>query len=201
MIISKLNLTETYPEYYKVKTNPQLVELEPYQYITVQGNSAPNTPVFLAAIDDLYKLVYGIKFFHKNEGMDFVVPKMEAFWWVEGDLPFDETPQEEWYWKIMFRMPDFVGEGEFKLVADQLVKEGKLAHDHQLKFESIHEGKSVQVLHIGSYYDERGTLEKMFAFMKENGLEVNGQHHEIYISDPRKTAEEKLKTILRYAVK
>ncbi|WP_157716096.1 GyrI-like domain-containing protein [Roseivirga echinicomitans] len=199
--MSKLNLTEAYPEYYKAKSNPQLVELEPYQYITIQGNSEPNAPVFLAAIDDLYKLVYGIKFFHKNEGMDFVVPKMEAFWWVDGELPFEETPQEEWYWKIMFRMPDFVGEGEFKLVVDQLVKEGKLANDHQLEFESIHEGKSVQALHIGSYYDERGTLEKIFAFMKDNDLEMNGQHHEIYISDPRKTVEEKLKTILRYAVK
>jgi len=201
MIMSKLNLIEAYPEYYKAKPSPELVEFEPYQYITIQGNSEPNAPVFLAAINDLYKLVYSIKFYHKNEGMDFKIPKMEAFWWVEGELSFEETPQEEWFWKIMFRMPDFVGEGEFNMAVDKLIQERKLDSDHQLKFESIHEGKSVQALHIGSYYDERGTLEKMFVFMKENGLEVNGQHHEIYISDPRKTAEEKLKTILRYAVK
>ena len=133
--------------------------------------------------------------------MDFVIPKMEAFWWVEGEVPLDETPQEEWCWKIMFRMPDYVGQGEFDLIVDQLIEKGKLLSNHRLKFESIHEGKSVQALHVGSYFEEAPTLQKIFDFVEDEGLSIAGHHHEIYISDPRKTSEEKLKTILRYAVK
>jgi hypothetical protein len=148
-----------------------------------------------------YAVAYGIKFTCKSQDMDFVVPKMEAFWWVTGELPFDETPREEWHWKILFRMPDFVGKSEFDQAVKDGMNKGKLPSDHKVRFEEIHEGRSVQIMHIGSYDEEKESLDKLYAYMKEFGLEFNGYHHEIYISDPRKVAPEKLKTILRYAVK
>ncbi len=201
MIMSKLDMTKAYPEYYKAKMIPQIVDLEPYYYLTVEGVSAPEDPLFHSAIEQCYAVAYGIKFICKAQDMDFTVPKMEAFWWVTGDLPYDETPRNEWHWKIMFRMPDFVGDAEFKQAVTAALNKGKLSANHQLRFEQIHEGRSVQIMHIGSYDQEKESLDKLYAFMNEYGLEMNGYHHEIYISDPRKVAEDKLKTILRYAVK
>lgn len=201
MIMSKLDMTKAYPEYYKAKMIPQVVDLEPYHYLTIEGVSAPEDPLFNSAIEQCYAVAYGVKFICKAQDLDFTVPKMEAFWWVTGDLPYDETPRAEWHWKIMFRMPDFVGDSEFKQAVTVALNKGKLSANHQLKFEQIHEGRSVQIMHIGSYDEEKESLDKLYAFMKEYGLEMNGYHHEIYISDPRKVAVEKLKTILRYAVK
>ena len=97
--------------------------------------------------------------------------------------------------------PDFVGDSEFKDAIIANINKGKLSANHRIKFESIHEGKSAQILHIGSYDEEKASLEKLYAFIEQEGLEISGYHHEIYLSDPRKVAEEKLKTILRYAVK
>ncbi|MCE7993864.1 MAG: hypothetical protein HEP71_17890 [Roseivirga sp.] len=199
--MSKLDMTKAYPEYYKAKMIPQVVDLEPYHYLTIEGVSAPEDPLFNSAIEQCYAVAYGVKFICKAQDLDFTVPKMEAFWWVTGDLPYDETPRAEWHWKIMFRMPDFVGDSEFKQAVTVALNKGKLSANHQLKFEQIHEGRSVQIMHIGSYDEEKESLDKLYAFMKEYGLEMNGYHHEIYISDPRKVAVEKLKTILRYAVK
>lgn len=201
MIMSKLDMTKAYPEYYKAKLTPQLVDLEPYHYLTTEGVSAPEDPLFNSAIEQCYAVAYGIKFICKAQGMDFTVPKMEAFWWVTGDLPYDETPRSEWHWKIMFRMPDFVGDAEFNQAVTASLNKGKLSANHQLAFEEVHEGRSVQIMHLGSYENEKESLDKLHVFMKEYGLEMNGHHHEIYLSDPRKTPEEKLKTILRYAVK
>ena len=201
MINTKLDMAKAYPEYYKAKNVPQIIDLEPYHYLTIEGRSAPEDPLFHAAIEQAYAVAYGIKFICKAQEMDFVVPKMEAFWWVTGELPFEETPREEWHWKIIFRMPDFVGDEEFKAAVTAALNKGKLSANHQLKFEQIHEGKSAQILHKGSYEEERPTLDKLYAHIAEEGLEICGYHHEIYLNDPRRVAEEKLRTILRYAVK
>lgn len=200
-IMSKLDMAKAYPEYYKAKNAPQIVDLEPYYYLTIEGRCAPEDAVFHSAIEQTYAVAYGIKFLCKENGMDFTVPKMEAFWWVTGDLPFDETPRAEWHWKLLFRMPDFVGDEEFKTAVTGALNKGKLSANHQLKFEQIHEGKSAQILHLGSYDEEGPTLERLYAYIAEQGLEISGYHHEIYLSDPRKTPVERLKTILRYAVK
>lgn len=201
MIMSKLDMTKAYPEYYKAKNTPQLVDLEPYYYLTVEGVSAPEDPIFHSAIEQAYAVAYGIKFACKAKEMDFTVPKMEGFWWVTGELPFEETPRDQWHWKLLFRMPDFVGDEEFKAAVTTALNKGKLSANHQLKFEQIHEGKSAQVMHTGSYDEEGPTLEKLYAFIEAEGLEISGYHHEIYISDPRRVAPEKLKTILRYSVR
>jgi len=197
----KLDLTKHYPEYYKAKAKPELVNLEPYNYITISGISAPEDPLFTESLEKLYALAYSIKFICKANELDFVVPKMEGFWWVDGKLPFEETPRSDWHWKIMFRMPDFVGEMEYRAGLESLLEKQKISEDHGLIFEEIHEGLSAQILHIGSYDNETASLDKLYAFIKQEGFEIAGHHHEIYLSDPRKVAEEKLRTILRYAIR
>lgn len=199
--MTKLNLVKSYPEYYSAALTPNLVELEPCNYLSIQGNSSPENLVFTSAIEDIYAMAYQIKFMFKAEEMDFVVPKMEAFWWVEGELPFEEAPKEEWHWNILIRMPDFVGESEVKIASEVLIEKAKLRADHKIELISLHEGKSVQVLHIGSYDEEQESISKIEKFMENEGLQFNGRHHEIYLSDPRKVATEKLRTIIRYAVK
>ena len=201
MTITKLNLTKSYPEYYSAMLTPNLVELEPCNYLSIQGNSSPEDALFVSAIEEIYAMAYQIKFMFKAEEMDFVVPKMEAFWWVEGELPFDEAPKEEWHWNILIRVPDFVGEGEVKIASEVLIEKAKLQADHRVNLTSFHEGKSVQVLHIGGYDEEEESIAKIEKFMENEGLQCNGRHHEIYLSDPRKVSKEKLRTIIRYAVK
>jgi hypothetical protein len=201
MTITKLNLTKSYPEYYSATLTPNLVELEPCNYLSIQGNSSPEDALFTTAIEEIYAMAYQIKFIFKVEEMDFVVPKMEAFWWVEGELPFEEAPKEEWHWNILLRMPDFVAEGEVKIASEVLIEKAKLHADHGVKLTSFHEGKSVQVLHIGGYDEEQESIAKIEKFMENEGLQINGRHHEIYLSDPRKVSKEKLRTIIRYAVK
>ena len=199
MILEKLNLIKAYPEYYKASTKPNLVNIEPLNYLSVAGKSSPEDSKFLTAIEELYAMAYTIKFNCKANDLDFVVPKMEGFWWVEGELPYDETPRDEWCWKIVMRMPDFVGEQEFNL-AHKLLEDKNKSHA-RVQFEEIHEGLSAQILHIGSYDDEEASLEKLYHHIEQEGFEINGNHHEIYLSDPLKTAPAKLKTILRYAIK
>ncbi len=204
-IVEKLDLKKTDPNYYKAKKSPELRDLDTYYYLTVRGKSSPESPQFLSAIEQIYAIAYAVKFTCKSEDNDFVVPKMEAYWWVDGGLDvqhkFVESPRDEWNWMITIRMPDFV-EREHYLRATQQVslKNSQLEVDH-VNFERINDGMCVQALHIGSYEEEESTVQSIMEFIESNGLVINGYHHEIYLNDPRKTKIEKLKTILRYAVK
>ncbi|MEM9339913.1 MAG: GyrI-like domain-containing protein [Bacteroidota bacterium] len=204
-IIRKLNIEKADPNYYKVGLLPEIRDLDPYYYLTVSGRCSPSSPEFLLAVQQLYAVGYAIKFFCKEEEMDFVVPKMEGFWWIDGGLEaqhkFTQTPEEEWNWKLVIRMPDFV-EGDHYYKAIQKIKTGKpgFLEDEVVKYELINEGRCVQILHIGSYQKEEPSVLKMMDFIQSNGLSISGYHHEIYLSDPRKTDENRLKTILRYAV-
>lgn len=204
--IEKLDLEKADTNYYKVGLEPEIRDLDPYYYLTVEGKGSPNSKPFFTAMEQLYAIAFAIKFTCKAEDMDFKVPKMEGLWWIEGgpeaQHKFPETPQEEWYWKLLIRMPDFVeGDHFYRAVQKVKAKNPGLLQDDAVKYELINEGKCVQILHIGSYYKEEPTIAKAIDFMQENELAIAGHHHEIYLSDPRKTAEHKLKTILRYAVK
>jgi quinol monooxygenase YgiN len=199
--MNKLDLTKTDKTYYMAKSAPQLVEIKPYNYLAISGVSAPEDAVFVSAIESIYAVAYAVKFGQKEEGKDFIVPKMEAQWWVEGNSPFDQTPRNEWHWNIVIPMPDFVSKSAVESSIQAAIAKKGSAQISEVEFKPLNEGKSVQILHLGSYEEEAPTLEKLFNYIKEHELEVNGYHHEIYLSDPRKTEPAKLKTILRYPVK
>lgn len=204
-IIEKVNLAKSDPNYYHAQSNPELKDLDTYYYLTFDGKGDPESQKFLEAIEHLYAVAYGIKFICKSEDMDFVVPKMEGYWWIDGGLEtqheFTQTPPDQWNWKIVIRMPDFVeGDHYFRAVEKLKIKNKDLTDVEKVKYELINEGLSVQSLHIGSYHEETPTVEAIMDFIHKNGLRVNGYHHEIYLSDPRKTPEKRLRTILRYSV-
>lgn len=203
-ILEKLDLLKADKVYYWADDCPRLVDLDSYYYLTHSGKGSPSEELFNLAIERLYAVAYNIKFLCKAMDLDFVVPKMEGQWWIDGGMEvqhkFPDTPESEWNWKIMIRMPDFV-EADHFYRAVQLVKQKKpnLLAD-QVKLELAKSTRCVQILHIGSYHEERPTIDKLIGFVKENGLEINQHHKEIYLNDPRRTPEHKLRTIIRYGV-
>ncbi|WP_425392782.1 GyrI-like domain-containing protein [Ekhidna sp.] len=204
--LEKFDLKKADPAYYKASKQPQIRDLDSYYYLSLSGRCDPQSDQFLEAIDKLYSVAFNIKFICKGEDMDFAMPKMEGFWWIDGGLEaqhkFAQTPPDQWNWKIVIRMPDFVeGDHYYRAVQKVKHKNPKLIQDDEVKFELINEGLCVQGLHIGSFYEEEPTIAKIMEYIQANDLQVAGYHHEIYLSDPRRTPEEKLKTILRYAVK
>jgi len=112
-----------------------------------------------------------------------------------------EVPRNEWCWKLLIRMPDFVSKEMMLSIQPEVSNKKKNALIQEISFESITEGKCVQIMHVGPYATEPETINPLLNFVKDNGLTVNGLHHEIYISDPRKTVPEKMKTLIRYPVK
>lgn len=197
----KLDLTKTDRAYYKAKQTPSLQEFDAYDYLTIRGQSAPEDKLFTSAIETIYPVAYAVKFICKDKEEDFVVPKMEGQWWVEDNRPFEQVPRHEWHWRLLIRMPGFVDKTTFEMAISNLKTKGKPIRLEDVKFEQINEGKCIQMLHIGSYEEEQETIRQIFQKMREENLQMNGYHHEIYLSDPMRTPAWKLKTIIRYPVK
>lgn len=198
---TKLDFIKEYKSYYTAKNTPIVVEFVKIQYLTIEGKGEPAGKEFTKAVESLYPLAYGIKKICKNNEQDFGVPKLEGLWWVESGKHALDTPRSEWYWKLLIRMPDFVTSEIFKTAQEEVFKKKGVALINEIKFETIDEKKCVQIMHIGPYSTEPETIAKMQDFMKENGVSENGLHHEIYLSDPRKTVPKKMKTILRQPIK
>ena len=196
----KLDLTKEYKEYYKAKTIPSIVEFGEIPYLTLEGKGEPAGEVFTESVETLYPLAYGIKKICKAQRKDFAVPKLEGLWWVKSDKPALEVPRKDWYWKLLIRLPDFATPEMLIDAKEEVFKKKGLPLIKEAKFEKLNEGKCIQIMHIGPYSTEPETIEKMKKVMKDKGFTENGLHHEIYISDPRKTAPEKMKTILRLPI-
>jgi hypothetical protein len=154
----------------------------------------------------LFGVVYGIKFWGKKYPTPigytaFTMAPIEALWWTKSGKIFDLARPQDWQWSVMLRVPEFVTPTFFGVVVSQLMK-AKPDHQYQrVMLAHMNEGLSVQIMHIGPYAAEQTSVDKLYAFAKENNLEVIGKHHELYFGDPRRTAPDKLRTILRLAVK
>ncbi len=201
MAATKLDLVKKYKTYYTAKIIPEVVEFDEISYLAIGGKGEPAGKEFISKVEALYPLAYGVKNLCKKQGNDFVVPKLEGLWWVESDKPASEVPREEWRWELLIRLPDFVTSEIVEKAKKEVFKKKSIELVKEIEFEKITEGKCVQIMHIGPYSAEPETIERMKGFMKENNSVENGTHHEIYLSDPRKVAPEKMKTILRQPVK
>jgi hypothetical protein len=197
----KLDLVKEYKSYYKANRKPEVVEHSEANYLTVEGKGEPAGGVFVSKVEALYPLAYGIKKICKEQGKDFGVPKLEGLWWVEGNKPALEVPRSKWCWKLLIRMPEFVTLEMMQSVQPEVAKKKNNNLIKGISFEKLTEGKCVQVMHIGPYSAEPETINSLMEFISENGQSINGLHHEIYLSDPRKTEPSKMKTIIRYPVK
>ena len=194
-------------EYYIPKEKPQLVEIPEFKYFTLKGKGNPNSEAFKECIQVLYSLSYAIRMMPKNgitpEGyFEYTVYPLEWIWDLSEKCRLEQTlNKDELIYKLMIRQPNFVNE-EIVNMAMEIVKKKKY-HPllEKVEFESIKEGLSVQMLHVGSYDDEPRTFSIMKSFCSENNLHIKTlAHKEIYLSDFRKTESSKLKTVLRYSV-
>jgi hypothetical protein len=193
------------------KNKPGIVSVPGMNYIAVRGQGDPNVEggEYKQAIELLYGIAYTIKMSKKGDRQiegyfDYVVPPLEGFWWQEGVEGVDYAHKENFHWISVIRLPDFVTREDF----DWAVKEAerkKKTDFSKVEFLTYDEGLCVQCMHIGSYDDEPATVELMHAFMEEQGyvLDITDQrlHHEIYLSDARKVAPEKLKTVIRHPIR
>lgn len=199
--MEKTDLVKQDKEYYSAKKKPEIKKFSELNFLTILGKGEPAGIEFTKAVEALYPLAYGIKNIYKKQEMDFAVPKLDGLWWVNSEKNALEVPRIEWHWKLLIRMPEFVTAENFEQAKVNVIKKKGSEKINEILFEKITEGQCVQIMHVGPYSTEPETINQMKYFMKENGFVENGLHHEIYLSDPRKTVPEKMKTILRQPVK
>ena len=178
------------------------IDVPPVSYLMADGHGDPNrAPEYRAAVESLYATAYTIKFLYKADGRDFVVAPLEGLWSARDPESFIARRKDEWDWTMMIMMPDFVDEASFQQARGRAAE--KLgAISESLRLETLEEGLCLQALHIGSYDEEGPLLAKLHKeIMPAERYEFAGRHHEIYLGDPRRTAPEKLKTLLRQPVR
>ena len=200
-----------YKEFYLPPAKPVIVIVPKANYIAVRGKGDPNdeSGAYQQAIGVLYAVAYTLKMSYKTdhriEGFyDYVVPPLEGFWWQEGIEGIDYRDKSTFCWISVIRLPDFITEADFDW-AVQIASKKKKIDCSSAEFLTIDEGLCVQIMHIGPYDNEPASVALMDKFLAENGYEndmtANRLHHEIYLSDARKVAPEKWKTVIRHPIK
>lgn len=195
----KVDLFREHRDEYVMAKAPMLVRAGPGRYLTVVGTGSPDDEEFKRRLGALYGCAYTIKFACKKDGRDFKVGILEGLWWTEaGGAEWLSAPKRDWRWKLMIRVPDFVRARDVTAALKELhAKRGAI---EDVKLETLREGRVVQMLHVGAYADEPRSIAAMDEFVRAKGLHYRGAHHEIYLSDPRRVAPSKIRTILRHPV-
>lgn len=200
-----------YKEFYMPKNKPEIVTVPKANYIAVRGEGNPNEEdgAYKNAIGVLYAVAYTLKMSYKTdykiEGFfEYVVPPLEGFWWQDGVDGIDYGNKDTFKWISVIRLPDFITKKDFDWAVETATKKKKI--DCSIaEFMTIDEGLCVQIMHYGSYDDEPASVALMDEYLAENGYENdindNRLHHEIYLSDPRKTAPDKCKTVIRHPIR
>ncbi len=203
--MTKVDFKKELKELYSAKRDKiAIIQVPKMKFLIVDGMGDPETSQdFQDAIAALYGVAYTTKFSMKADPpkgyFEFVVPPLEALWWMDPG-PFDPQAKDKWQWQMMVMQPDFVT-GRVVDQAIRTLKDKKPTPGlDKLRYEPLNEGLCLQTLHIGPYNEVGKTIEKLLAFADENGYRFAGKHHEIYLSDPRRAAPEKLKTIIREPV-
>lgn len=200
-----------YKEFYMPKNKPEMIDVPEMNFIAVRGSGDPNEEggEYKVAIGLLYGIAFTIKMSKKGNRQidgyfDYVVPPLEGFWWQEGTLGMDYSKKEKFQWISVIRLPDFVTKEDFEWAVAE-AEEKKKQDFSKVEFMAVKEGICVQCMHIGPFDEEPETVALMDQYLLENGYENdfsgNRMHHEIYLSDARRVAPEKWKTVIRHPVK
>ena len=179
-----------------------LLDVPSQQFIAVSGKGNPNTaPQYKAAVEALYAVAYTLKFASKRAGRDFVVGPLEGLWWSPDPAVFTARAKDAWLWRMLISLPDWLTAQDVKEAADTAMAKKNLPAIAEVEHDTLHEGTCAQVLHIGSYDDETPIMTALHErYLPDHDLTERDRHHEIYLGDPRRTAPEKLKTVLRQPV-
>jgi hypothetical protein len=182
---------------------PVIVDIPAMNFIMIDGAGDPNTSTeFQQAAEALFSTSYTLKFMIKKGplAIDYGVLPLEGIWWADDMASFSTGDKASWKWTLMIMQPEYVTPDLFEDALDQVGKKKALPALNQLRFESFHEGLCAQVLYVGPYSEEGPTIERLHRFIHESGYSRNGKHREIYLSDSRRAAPEKLRTIIRQPI-
>lgn len=200
-----------YKEFYLPKNKPEIVDVPAANYIAVRGQGDPNDAggAYQQAMQVLYSVAYTLKMSYKTdhriEGFfEYVVPPLEGFWWQDGANGIDYSNKAAFRWISMIRLPDFITQADFDWAVATATQKKKLDCS-SAEYLTVHEGLCVQIMHLGAYDDEPETVALMDAYLEQNGYQNDfgpqRLHHEIYLSDARRVAPEKRKTVIRHPIR
>ena len=182
----------------------EIVDVRQMNFLMIDGEGDPNTSQeFQDAVEALYSLSYTLKFMIKKGDLkiDFGVMPLEGLWWTDDMSQFSTENKDNWKWTLMIMQPEYVTAELFNEAVEQVKKKKNPPALSKVRFEVFSEGKAAQIIHIGPFSEEGPTIKKVHNFIQENGCKLSGKHHEIYLSDIRKAAPEKWKTIIRQPMK
>jgi hypothetical protein len=197
-----IDLKKSLKSYYTASAaKPALVDVPPLNALMVDGTGDPNGAAFQEAVGTLYSVAYTLKFtFKKEKAVDYPVMALEGLWCADDPSVFMSDKRNEWKWTLLIVLPDVVTKKDVAAAVDAVKKKAKFPRFPEIRFETFVEGQAAQIMHVGPYATEAATVEKLHRFVEESGLRLRGRHHEIYLGDPRRSAPEKLRTIIRHPV-
>lgn len=182
------------------KDEVQIVDVPGFNFLMIDGAGDPGkSKEFQTDVELLYGISYTIKFDMKKTGKDYIVMPLEGLWWADDLNSFAEGKKENWKWTVMIMQPSFIGKEEINSSMEKFALKKKM-DTSRVRIEKYTEGLSVQLMHMGTYANEGPSIRKLHNYIEEHGYTFNGKHHEIYLSDPKKTKPDKMKTILRQGV-
>jgi hypothetical protein len=197
----RVDLKKERKELYAPRRDPVLVDVPPMPFLAVDGAGDPNGPDFAAAVQALFAVSYLVKFALKREAeVDHAVMPLEGLWWADDHAAFAAEDREAWRWTAMIAQPKVADRALIDRATHEAGAKKDLPALPGLRFELFEEGRSAQVMHLGPFSKEGPTIARLEEFIEEQGLTRNGKHHEIYLSDLRRTAPERLRTVIRQPV-
>ena len=200
--MKKIDFKKEFKQLYSPpKGKISIVDVPVMNFLMVDGVGYPvGNPAYEQALVALYGISYGLKFVSKAQGKDYVVTPLEGLWWMEDVSGFSMERKDEWEWTMMIMQPEWVTRNMVDAVLADMAQKKDLIVLEDLRFEAYHEGLSAQTFYVGPYSEEGPTIANMHAHIEAEGYLLRGKHHEIYLSDARKTAPEKLKTVIRQPI-
>ncbi len=210
--MDKLDFKKAFKDLYLPPVEPMIIDIPDMTFIMTDGEGNPNEPdgAYAKAVSLLYALAYTIKMSGKGTDaiagyVDYVVPPLEGLWWFKDGGPWRAGAKKDFVWTAMIRQPEFVTPDDFAWAISETAKKKPGFDYKKTRLESFNEGLCVQCMHVGPYDTEPETVKKMDAFTRERGCEADfgdmRHHHEIYLSDPRRSKPENIKTVIRHPVK
>lgn len=202
--MEKIDFKNEYPQLYKQSfKSVSVVDVPPFNYLMIDGQGDPNTSdVYSQAVEALFSLSYTLKFSIKksSDGIDYSVMPLEGLWWADDFSAFTADQKNLWKWTMMIMQPHFIDKALVDKTITELQKKKELPALKHIRFEAFKEGLCAQILHVGPFSEEGPNVEKLHQFIDANGT-LTGKHHEIYLSDIRRAAPAKWKTIIRQPMK
>ncbi len=204
-MVQKIDFKKELKELYSPSAKEvTVVDVPEMNFLMIDGKGDPNKgPQFQKAVDALYAVSFTLKFMLKQgeAGRDYVVMPLEGLWWADDLGSFGQGNKGKWQSTLMIMQPQFVTAELVEQAIDEVERKKSPPALSKMRFQSLHEGLSVQIMHIGPYAKEGRTIKKLHSFMRDNGYKFAGKHHEIYLGDPRRTKPERLKTVIRQPIR